>query len=53
MTGYRVERLVGEVKVSFNSVPITPEPATLLIFGLAGLLGLPPIVRRFHPKSAT
>jgi hypothetical protein len=51
-TGYTVELLVGEINVSFETAPVTPEPATLLIFGLAGLLGLP-IVRRFHRKSAT
>ncbi|MDR2705616.1 MAG: PEP-CTERM sorting domain-containing protein [Planctomycetaceae bacterium] len=51
-TGYRVEALIGEINVSFETAPVAPEPATLLIFGLAGLLGLP-IARRFHHKSTT
>jgi hypothetical protein len=50
--GFKVEPLTGEIKVTLNTVPVTPEPASLLIFGAAVILGLP-LALRFRRKSAT
>ncbi|MDR1963484.1 MAG: hypothetical protein LBQ50_06870 [Planctomycetaceae bacterium] len=47
--GYGVDSLVGLVEVSFNTTPVTPEPASLLIFGTAALFGIP-VIRRFRRK---
>ncbi|MDR0338439.1 MAG: hypothetical protein LBI18_15300 [Planctomycetaceae bacterium] len=48
-SGIRVESLEGMITVSFDSAPVTPEPASWLIFGTAVILGIP-IVRRFRRK---
>jgi hypothetical protein len=50
--GFKVESLAGEIKVSFDTAPVTPEPSSLLIFGAAMILGLP-FAWRFRRKSAT
>ena len=34
---------------SVSNIPVTPEPATMLIFGLAGLAGLP-VARKYRKK---
>ncbi|MDR1271265.1 MAG: PEP-CTERM sorting domain-containing protein [Planctomycetaceae bacterium] len=51
-SGTQVESLVGEIKVSFDAAPVTPEPSSLLIFGAVMILGLP-FAWRFRRKSAT
>lgn len=48
-SGLKVENLAGEMKVSFEAVSVTPEPASLFIFGTAVILGVP-FVQRFLRK---
>ncbi|MDR2439230.1 MAG: hypothetical protein LBE12_07670, partial [Planctomycetaceae bacterium] len=48
---YKTESLVGEIQVSFESAPVTPEPASLLIFGTAVILGFPLVRRCRHNRT--